>query len=103
MEKSRRVSLIRGDFGWNDVGSWDALDEILPGDSGNITVGESSLLIDSRRNIVYGDGILVACLGIEDLVVVATEDAVLVARKDRAQDVRQIVEKLREKQLDKYL
>ena len=103
MEKSRRVSLIRGDFGWNDVGSWDALEEILPGDSGNISVGEGAVLIDSRRNIVYGDGILVACLGVDDLVVVATGDAVLVTRKDRAQDVRQIVEKLREKQLDKYL
>lgn len=103
MEKSRRVGLIRGDFGWNDVGSWDALEEILPAEAGNIAAGDGPMLIDSRRNIVYGDGILVACLGIEDLVVVATGDAVLVARKDRAQDVRQIVEKLREKQLDKYL
>jgi mannose-1-phosphate guanylyltransferase len=103
MEKSRRVALIRADFGWNDVGSWDALEEILPVENGNITVGESAMLVDSRRNIVCGDGMLVACLGVEDLVVVATGDAVLVTRKDRAQDVRQIVDKLREKQLDQYL
>lgn len=103
MEKSKRVSLLRGDFGWNDVGSWDALEEVIQGESGNVSAGLPGLFLDAKRCITHGEKTLVACLGVEDLVVVATGDAVLVARKDRAQQIRQLVEKLKEEGLTEYL
>lgn len=103
MEKSRRVALVRGDFGWNDVGSWDALGEIMPAPGGNVVVGNDHVLVDSKRCIVVGPDTLITCLGVEDLVVVATPDAVLVTKKDRAQDVRLVVEKLKEMDAGKYL
>ena len=103
MEKSKEVALVRGDFGWNDVGSWDALEALMPLENGNLTVGGDIVMHDSKRCIAVSRDKLVACLGVENLIVVATGDAVLVARKDRAQDLRLIVQKLRDEQKDQYL
>jgi len=103
MEKSRQVALVRGDFGWNDVGSWDALEALLPVENGNLSVGGNIILQDTKRCIAVSKDRLVACLGVENLIVVATDDAVLVARKDRAQDLRTIVQKLRDEKLEQYL
>ena len=103
MEKSARVSVIRGDFGWNDVGSWDALDEILPVENGNVVIGEGCVLVDTKNCVVISKQPLVACLGVENLVIVAAGDAVLVADKKRAQAVRLIVDKLKDKELSQYL
>lgn len=94
LEKSRNVAVIPVDFGWQDVGSWSALAECFPSDEqGNLIFGDS-LLIDTNRTTIDTDGPLVACLGVSDLVVVAAQGAVLVCAKERAQDVRQIVEEL---------
>ncbi len=103
MEKSRRVSLIRSDFGWDDVGSWDALDILPHVESGNVILGDRVIAMDTKRSIIHGRDVLTVCLGVEDLVVVTTPDAVLVARKSRAQDVKAVVERLREEGLDRYL
>jgi mannose-1-phosphate guanylyltransferase len=86
------------DCGWNDVGSWSALGEVqTPDSSGNVVVGEA-MLLDSRNVLVHAaEGPLVALLGVEDLVVVATKDAVLVCPRSRAQDVRRMVEELARK------
>ncbi len=98
MEKAAGLRVVPGDFGWNDVGSWSALADIRPRDAaGNVTAGDT-LTIDTQGSVIVAEagGPLVGVLGIRDLVVVATPDAVLVIPKDRAQDVRQLVERLKE-------
>ena len=99
MEKASGLRVVPGAFGWNDVGSWAALPALRAPDArGNVVIGAASL-IDGDGNIVVSDAgdtggaaPYVAVLGVSDLVVVATRDAVLVIPKDRAQDVRLLVE-----------
>lgn len=91
MERAERVYMLEGDFGWNDIGSFDALPALYESDeSGNVVRGEN-VLIDSKGNIIVGDKKMIACVGVENLIVVDTEDALLVCRKDRAQDVKEVV------------
>lgn len=95
MEKSRRVVVIEGDFGWNDVGSWTSLDEMQPSDDeGNVSMGDL-ITHDSHDNIVHAPEKLVAMIGIDGIVVVDTGDSILIADKDRVQDVRKVTEELR--------
>lgn len=91
MERADSVYMLEGDFGWNDIGSFDALPTLYDcDDKGNVVRGES-VLIDSMDNIVISEKKLIACVGVENLIVVDTEDALLVCAKDRAQDVKEIV------------
>ena len=97
MEKASGLRVVPGDFGWNDVGSWAALTAIRPPDgAGNVVVGGAAVL-DSTGSVVVSEAgaPYVGVLGVRDLVVIATADAVLVIPKDRAQDVRQLVEAAR--------
>jgi len=97
MEKSSNVALVPADIGWNDVGAWNALDDVCEKDSaGNILSG-NVLAQDCNNSIVYGHDRLIAILGIKDTVVVDTQDALLVCAKDRSQDVKKLVEALNEK------
>ena len=101
MEKARRVVMARAAFDWDDVGAWDALDRGFPHDAdGNVTSGDP-VLIDTRDCIVYNEPgaakIAVATIGVEGLAVIVSEDGILVVPKDRAQDVRQAVAKLKER------
>lgn len=94
LELSQKVAFIPAKFGWNDVGSWDALDECLDQDTnGNIVQGDA-LLIDSFRCITESNGMFIATLGVSDLVIVQSGNAILVADKKKAQDVKKIVEEL---------
>lgn len=97
MEKlaAGEVETVSGDFGWSDVGSFSALDAILPrDDQGNASLGPS-VAIDARGNIFVGDEHrVITAIGVDDLVIVATDDAVLVMPKSRAQDVREVVDAL---------
>lgn len=103
MERSKDVLVLEGDFGWNDVGSFDALEALYEADeNGNLRYGEFAG-VDARNCICYSDNKLIAAVGVEDLIVVNTEDAVLVCRKDRAQDVKEIVEELRTRGKEEYL
>jgi len=97
MEKTDRAAVLPADIGWSDVGSWDALWAEGPkDDAGNVVVG-NTLLEDVRGSYVHGSGDqLVAALGLEDMVVVATDDAVLVAPRDRSGGVKDIVGRLKE-------
>lgn len=91
MERAEHVYMLEGDFGWNDIGSFDALPALYDCDAnGNVVRGET-VLIDSKGNIVVGEKKIIACVGVDDLIVVDTEDALLVCRKDRAQDVKEVV------------
>ena len=94
MEKERELAAYPLDAGWSDVGSWEALAEVHPPDAtGNAGPGEV-LAIDARDNLVHAPGKVVALLGVEGLVIVETADAILVCPRDRAQDVRQMVDAL---------
>ncbi|MBE0417860.1 MAG: cupin domain-containing protein, partial [Coriobacteriia bacterium] len=95
MERSERVAVIPSALDWSDVGSLEALGDIAePDGAGNVRVGRG-VDIESRDNVVYSTDRLVATLGVEDLLVIDTADATLVARRDRAQDVRLIVDALK--------
>lgn len=94
MEKTGRAMVLPVDIGWNDVGSWSALWEVSEQDAdGNAHHGEV-IAVDSHRNYAYSRR-LVALVGVDDLVVVETDDAVLVARKDRVQQVKDVVARLK--------
>ena len=83
--------------GWSDVGAWDALWQVLPKDShGNVTQGDV-LLQDCKNTLALSEGRLIACVGLSDLVVVETADAVLISHKDKTQDVKKIVDALKAK------
>ena len=105
MEKASGLRVVPGAFGWNDVGSWAALPALrAPDGRGNVVIG-SSTLIDGDGSIVVADegAPFVGVLGVRDLVVIATRDAVLVIPKDRAQDVRRIVEAAKQSGRDDLL
>jgi mannose-1-phosphate guanylyltransferase/mannose-6-phosphate isomerase len=81
--------------GWSDVGAWDALWQVLPKDgAGNVSQGDV-MLQDCQDTLALSEGRLVACIGVSDLVVVETADAILVAHKDKTQDVKKIVDSLK--------
>ena len=96
MEKATGIRMVPGDFGWNDVGSWSALSDIRDKDkAGNVVSGDVVLSAVSGSVVVSEPGApLVGVVGVDDLVIVATKDAVLVVRKDRAQEVKAVVEAL---------
>jgi mannose-1-phosphate guanylyltransferase / mannose-6-phosphate isomerase len=86
--------------GWNDLGAWDAVWQVLPKDAhGNATVGDA-IVSDTRNTLVHATSRLVGVVGLDDLVVVETPDAVMVARRDKSQDVKQIVGALGREQRD---
>ena len=94
MESTTSAAVVPTDPGWNDVGSWASLWEISDkDDDDNVTVG-SVELIDVARSYIRGDGKLIAVIGLEDIVIVDTPDALLVTTRDRAQDVKAIVDRL---------
>ncbi len=95
MERTERAVVIPADIGWSDVGDWAALAEILPQDgAGNAVVG-NALSIDTRNTLIYGNGRLVATIGVEDLVIVDTHDVLLICPRARAQDVKAMVAEIR--------
>ena len=94
MEKSSRVAVVPARFPWSDVGSWPAVVEFRePDGNGNVTEGDT-ILLDCEKCAIFGGRRLIAASGIRDLIVVDEEDALLICRKDKAQDVKAIVERL---------
>ncbi|MBE0446829.1 MAG: mannose-1-phosphate guanylyltransferase/mannose-6-phosphate isomerase [Actinobacteria bacterium] len=103
MEKSDKVAVIPVDLDWNDVGSLTALGDFLEKDAQiNATIG-NVINIESKNSIIYGDERLVTTLGLENMIVIDTHDATLVCPKDRAQDVRKIVDILKAREAEEYL
>jgi mannose-1-phosphate guanylyltransferase/mannose-6-phosphate isomerase len=95
MEKTDRAAVVVSQFGWSDIGSWDALFDITPRDSaGNVLQGPV-VTVDSNDCVVHSHDRLTAVVGIKDLVVVNTSDAVMVVPRARAQEVRELVDKLK--------
>lgn len=96
MERADDVAVIPVDIGWSDVGDWTALSELLPADEeGNVVVGQH-VGLDTTDCLIHGSRRLVTTIGLEDMIVVDTEDALLICPKERAQEVRDLVRKLKE-------
>ncbi len=103
MEGARDVVVVPVDIGWTDIGSWASLLELLPADEdGNIFIGPT-LGIDTRDTLVFGSERLIATLGVKGMVIVDTGDALLVCPRERAQDVRAVVQKLAKDGQSKWL
>jgi len=103
MEKTDRLLLVPGDFEWADIGNWSELgDRVHPDSSGNSVEGEA-VLVDTHGSLVLGDRRLVAAIGLEDMIIVDTEDALLVVPRSRAQDVKRVVDALKRSRKTKYL
>jgi mannose-1-phosphate guanylyltransferase len=103
MEGARSVAVIPVNIGWSDVGSWGSVFRLLPSDEeGNRFVGPH-IEIDARNNLVFGNKRLIALIGVEDMVVIDTENAILVTSMAREQDVREIVEQLKKSNQDRWL
>lgn len=106
-EQASKIFCLPTDFGWNDLGSWTALHEhhtarTNPAD-GNLIAASGTFLLDANRNYVHAPGKFVAAVGVSDLVVVETDDALLVTTRERAQDVGKVVKHLDEKKLHKLV
>jgi len=95
LERSRRLAVVTGGFGWDDIGSWDALLRIRPADGrGNVVVGNATLDADVRRSVVWVEGDQVAVSGLEDMVVVRANGRLLVMPTGRAERLKAMVPKL---------
>jgi mannose-1-phosphate guanylyltransferase len=104
LEKAHKVSgIAAGDFGWNDVGSWNAVYELMGRDACGNVVANDAVCLDAHDNFVDARGKVVALLGVKDLIVVDTPDALLVASRDRAQQVGEIVKTLEKNKRDDLL
>jgi len=103
-EKAENIAVVPGDFGWSDVGSFAAIPEVRPADAhGNVVSGAGAVVIDSEGCVVLGGKRVIGVVGVKDLVIVDTPDALLVLPKDRSQDVRRVVDALKERKQEKFL
>jgi mannose-1-phosphate guanylyltransferase len=103
MERTDHLLLVPASFHWSDVGSWTDLAGLVQGDEdGNVVEGQS-LLIDVQGSFISVPDKLVAVIGCQDLVVVDTDDALLICPKSRAQDVKQVVQQLERTGRSRYL
>jgi mannose-1-phosphate guanylyltransferase/mannose-6-phosphate isomerase len=103
MEKTDRLLLVPADFDWADIGNWAELgDRVHADDRGNSVEGES-VLVDTTGSLILGDRRLIAAIGLEDMIIIDSEDALLVCPRSRAQDVRKVVEALKRARKTRYL
>ena len=107
MENATDVLLLKAEnLKWNDVGSWDSLFDFLPvNTSGNVIKNTQSIVIDSKDVLMFSesDKKIIAVIGLQDVVIIETENALLVCKKGETQRVKEIVEELKNKKLDNYL
>ena len=95
MEKTDRAAVVAGSFGWSDIGSWDAILDVAPRDKSGNAIHGTVVTADAHNCVIHSADRLTAVLGADDLVVVSTPDAVLVMPRERAQEVRELVAKLK--------
>lgn len=104
LERSDDVVVIPGDFGWSDVGSWDSLGALFPPDKNkNIVRGDKNILISTSDCIIYSDKQLIATNGINHLIIVSTDDALMICEKSKAQEIKKFVDVLSKEHLNEYL
>jgi mannose-1-phosphate guanylyltransferase len=103
MEKADSIFTLPGDFGWDDVGSWLAVGRVNPADEDNNVVTGNVVMVDTKNSVIQGHGKLIATVGLNDMVVVDTEDALLISTKEDAGKIKQVLAKLREAGKTEYL
>ncbi|HSP10436.1 MAG TPA: sugar phosphate nucleotidyltransferase [Candidatus Dormibacteraeota bacterium] len=103
MEKTDRLLLVPAEFDWADIGNWAELGERVRADAHGNSVEGESVLVDTTGSLVFGGRRLVAAIGLEDMIIVDTEDALLVCPRSRAQDVRKVVDALKRARKTRYL
>jgi mannose-1-phosphate guanylyltransferase len=103
MEKASNVFVAKGDFGWSDVGSWDEVVRLTPTDGEGNSLRGTVIARDSHNNYIDAGNKVVATIGLDDMIVIATDDAVLVCKKGGSQEVKEIVDYLRRKQINEQL
>ncbi len=103
MEKAGNVLVAKGDFGWSDVGSWDEVVRLASTDNDRNSIKGVVITKDATGNFIDAGEKVVAVVGVEDLIIVSTDDAVLVCKKGRSQDVKEIVDYMRRKQMNDQL
>jgi mannose-1-phosphate guanylyltransferase/mannose-6-phosphate isomerase len=96
MEKTDRMVVVEGHFRWSDIGSWDAIFDVAQRDAAGNVIHGTGMAMDARDCVIHSDNQLTAVLGVNDLVVVSTADAVLVVPRSRAQEVKELVAKLKQ-------
>ncbi|MFQ5857494.1 MAG: mannose-1-phosphate guanylyltransferase [Anaerolineae bacterium] len=96
MERADRVAVVPADFGWSDVGTWNALYDLMDGDDKKNVITGDHVGVDTRGSLIYSDSRLIATVGVDNLIIVDVGDAVLVCSRDRAQDVKAIVDRLQQ-------
>lgn len=103
MEKAKDIYILPGTFGWDDVGSWLAVGRIKKSnESGNVVSG-NVITVDTNDCVIQGGEKLIATVGVEDIVIVDTEDAILICAKDSAGDIKKVLENLKICNRDKYI
>lgn len=103
LEKTDRLLLVPGTFDWTDIGNWAEIgDQVRADANGNSVYGEA-VLVDTTNSVVIGDKRLVSTIGLRDMIIVDTEDAILVCPRSRAQDVRKVVDALKRARKTRYL
>jgi mannose-1-phosphate guanylyltransferase/mannose-6-phosphate isomerase len=103
MERTDRLLLVPAGFDWADIGNWSELGDRVSADARGNSVEGEAILVDTKNSLVFGDRRLVATIGLDDVIIVDTEDALLVCRRDRAQDVRKVVDALKRARKTRYL
>lgn len=102
MEKTGRASVVPCDIGWSDIGSWAAFGNLFPSDGKGNQIDGDVIAVDTESCYVHSDARVVGAIGLKDLVIVDTPDALLVARKDKLQDIKSVVAQLKERGDDAY-
>jgi mannose-1-phosphate guanylyltransferase len=103
MERTKSVYVVKGDFEWNDVGSWEEVYQLSKKDAlGNATTGPH-ILYDTTNSMIYSPDKLVAVIGVDNVIVVETEDALLICSREQAQDVKKIVDELQRQKRNELL
>ena len=102
MEKTQAIAMVPCQIGWSDIGSWSAVSDLIPPDDANNRAVGDVIFVDSYNTFVQSEDRLVATVGVADLMIIDTPDALLVAHPDKAQDVKKIVAQLKVQQHDAY-
>ena len=103
MEKAREVYVLRGEFGWSDVGSWDEVYRISGKDAEGNSVSGRAVLHGTKNSLIHAGDKIVAAVDVEDLIIIAAENSILVCRRGESQDVKEVVDYLRRKQMTDFL
>ena len=101
-ENSNNLVIVQADMPWDDIGSWDALERFKESDKNKNIIINNAITINSKNNIVDAKK-LVALVNVKNLIIVESEDSILVCDKDSAEQVKEVVRKLKEKEMDEYI